>query len=394
MSTLNFQKGKKLHQIFQGPFLIDYGEDFAKNYIDNVVKLKNRIEVLRIPNILSKILNYLSPSCDILFVGSRFRDLASHLNKKNSKKIGFIGGIKTLKTALEIKAIYYPVFHWLVDLIKVFEKDPHLKSHTSQELVNKFVKFLLRKKVKYIILSNDVLFLERFIIFAAKKANITTIYIQDGVFQSKTKILHGQFSDFIFVWGEYQKELYLRNKFPESKIKILGYPFEYEKENKLIDKSKICILGQPFENYSLFLGKRKVKIFEKIASLLKKTGYRIAYKPHPGEIRKNFLPNNVCFYTKNLKKAFKEFDVFISLTSTALLEASINGKIAIQIYDPEFRSDYYEKIGYSYTVNMKDITSLPRIIYEISSPYKIPPNVIYFPKDIASNFLKLLENLH
>lgn len=389
---------KSFHPIFQYPFMRSCNlqdRDFAKAYLSILQSTKIKVEKTKVLPYLSKMLSSLISGCRILFLEDRFKDLILSLKKKNSS-VGIIGGVKAGKFAFKIRVPYYPIFHWRYSLIKLFEKDPKFTSVEAQKLVRNFSLFLRRKKVEFLVLSNDSLFIERFFIFCGKLEKITTICILHGLPPDKTnsEFRDGQFADYMFLWGESQKKLYRELKMRKkiANLKVLGYPF-FTETNILLDKKKVCILGQPYENYNKDLGKRKREIFKVAINLLKSAGYNVVYKPHPGELNKDFIPNNVEIYDKDLKIAFRDFGVFISLTSTALFEASLNKRIAIQIYDETFGGDHFEEKGYSYTLMKKDLASLPNMIQKLDSPFPIPQNVVYQPEDIGKRFLELLEDI-
>ncbi|WP_456400755.1 hypothetical protein [Persephonella sp.] len=399
--TIFKEEWKRFHPIFQYPFLrsaIATDKNFATVYIRSMLSSKKKIEKIKIINFLSEISNVMMPKCDVLFYTNKFERLAFSLKHKNILSVGFMGGVKAFISSLKIKVKYFPSFHWLYHLMEIFEVDPEFNSFRAEWLVDQFISFLKSKEIKYIILPNDSLFFERFIIYCAKQTGVRTVCIQDGLFHSKIsyKVLHGQFSDCMFLWGESQKVFYskLNNM---CNLKILGYPFDIKfrnfNRNFNAYKNKVCILGQPYENYNIYLGKKKKIIFEKIADLLKKEGFIVVYKPHPGELSSEFIPKNVKIYTKNLEKAFDEFGIFISLTSTALLEASLNKRIAIQVYDPEFKGDCFENMGYSYTINIENLENLVNFIKDIPLPYNVDENIIYVPRDVGSRLLKLLYEL-
>jgi len=391
-------KWRSFHPIFQYPFMRSCNpqdRDFAKRYLEVLQSTKVKIEKTKILPYLSKMLANLTPGCKILFFEDRFRDLIISLKKRESS-IGIVGGVRAGKLAIKMGICYYPIFHWKHSLIKLFEKDPEFSSIEAQTLIKDFSFFLRKKRIEFIVLPNDSLFVERFFIFCAKLEKIVTICVLHGLPHSKTnpEFRDGQFADYMFLWGESQKELYkelkIKGKIP--KFKVLGYPFSVERSVPL-NKRKVCILGQPYENYNSDMGRKKKKIFETIINLLKKSGYDVVYKLHPGEFNKNFIPNNARIYNDDLKSAFRDFEVFISLTSTALFEASLNKRIAIQIYDKVFGGDHFEEKGYSYTLLKKDILSLPDMIKKLESPFSVPQDVVYQPKDIGKRFLELLEDI-
>jgi hypothetical protein len=197
----------------------------------------------------------------------------------------------------------------------------------------------------------------------------------------------------MFLWGESQKEIYAKNKSYEmGKIRILGYPYKKNQINDVaLDKTKICIFGQPWEVYDKSLGEKKKIIFENVIQNLSSNGVSAIYKPHPGEKDQEYFPEGVEIYKKDINCALQEYDVFISLTSTALLEASLNGKIAIQLFDKDFKSDHYAQKGYSYTFENSNYDNIYDFIMSIQSPFDVPNDVIYQSDNLKKHFLSLIK---
>ncbi len=102
-----------------------------------------------------------------------------------------------------------------------------------------------------------------------------------------------------------------------------------------------------------------------LISTLKANDYVFKYKPHPSEKNANYLNSgdlSGLVYNKSLSKALNDFDCFISLTSTALLEVTLAGKCAIQIYDDMFSDEWFEDYGYSSSISRNNIDALPSLI--------------------------------
>ena len=379
---------KNYHPIFQFPFMVNEDPafnlpNFAENYIRDLFGESYR--TCDIP----------AGECDYLFFTDKFIDLIRSLKEKGCS-IGIIGWRSSAIMELEIP--FFSIFPWHATLYRLFKEDPQLSSRETKTTLDQFSNFFKTIGVKFLIVPNDSLILQRFLILCARMASVKTICIQHGLWSSKMDIrfLNGHFADYMFLWGESQKRLYSKlydKKDLERKFKILGYPFEtkYKKDGGL-DKNKVCILGQNFEYFNVELGKRKKKIFENIANLLKRKGYTVMYKPHPGEWwSKQFLPENVEIFNRGPATTFRNFDIFIGLTSTMLLEASLNGKIAIQVYDENFGGDCFQEKGYSYTINVTDLDKLPDLIKNLDCPYSVSDRVIYRPDDVGERFLHLLK---
>jgi hypothetical protein len=56
-----------------------------------------------------------------------------------------------------------------------------------------------------------------------------------------------------------------------------------------------------------------------------------------------------------MDEVLSDFDCFISLTSTALYEATIAGKLSIQILDDKFECDDFQNYGYAYSIDVEGI---------------------------------------
>jgi hypothetical protein len=119
-------------------------------------------------------------------------------------------------------------------------------------------------------------------------------------------------------------------------------------------------------------------------------GIAVYYKPHPYE-DKRFFPTNAKIARTKLADALANYDVFISLTSTALIEASLCGKIAIQLFDEEFEADDFSVRQYCYS--HRDIETIVDFVRMIREPYRIPAEVIYLPQDLDSQFRSVIKSL-
>ncbi len=73
----------------------------------------------------------------------------------------------------------------------------------------------IEKRIKktnpdYIVMLSDCPPMERAIVLAAKKLGITTLEIQHGVYQEFFSLETGKVADYILVWGNYFKDLYVK----------------------------------------------------------------------------------------------------------------------------------------------------------------------------------------
>jgi len=328
-----------------------------------------------------------------VFVSSKFRDLIKDLNQDAM----LFGSPKDIFFVLKNRITYYDYVRIMTELYKIFFKhDLNFDSLESQRLIEGVGNLLAKISPEFLVVWNDSLFLERFLIHIARKMGIRSFCIQHGIFSERInfKLLDGHFADYMFVWGESQAKIYLKNGYDRDRLKILGYPF---KTNKVkvdeTNKNSVCILGEDWERYKEELGKKKKEIFEKASSILRSKGFRVYYKPHPAEKSVNYYPDNAEVFRSSINNTLNHFDIFISLTSTALLEASLYGKIAIQIYDPAFNRENFQEIGYGYSINVKDIESLPEYINSLKSPFNVFPSNILVVNNIGERFKSIVNNL-
>ncbi|WPM85460.1 hypothetical protein QNH14_04855 [Apirhabdus apintestini] len=115
-----------------------------------------------------------------------------------------------------------------------------------------------------------------------------------------------------------------------------------------------------------------MKIQEELASI----GYQISYKPHPWEKGAAYLELFPIICNEEINEVIEEYDIFLSFTSTALIEASLAGKIAIQIHDVAFNADRFDDLGYSYCIDSSDIEN-SLIGFLDQEPYPIKMDEFY-----------------
>lgn len=368
-------------------------EDFEDSYTKDIKHFLKKIEVYSktIYPIASRFNSVEKKR--FIFVSSRYRGLIKDL----TKDVILFGGVKDIFFALKNQLTYYGLSKVTIELYNIFLKhDLHFESLESQRLLEDISNLLVEISPEFLVVSNDSLFLERFLIYIARKNGIKSICLQHGLFFNKSdfRSLNGHFVDYMFVWGESQAQIYLENGYDRDRLRIIGYPFKRDKAKVgKIDRNSVCILGQPFEIYSKKLGKKKKEIVERVSSILGSNGFKVYYKPHPGEKDLSYYPDNVEIFRSSITNALNRFDIFISLTSTASLEASLYGKISIQIYDPVFNCDNFQTIGYSYSINIQDMEPLPEYINSLELPFNVLPSNILVVNNIGERFISIVNNL-
>lgn len=195
-----------------------------------------------------------------------------------------------------------------------------------------------------IVVDNDSLPMQRSLILSARAANFKTICIQHGIFQNKSPayVMDGWFADLFLAINENQRNMLIAKGMDSRKIKIMGFhssPYLPKRPTAPAGQRKVCFLGQPWNKYGHKRFSRYMEIISNTAEILRKAGIEMSFKPHPWERGEDHLKHIANVVDISLSKAIEEYDVFISLTSTALIEAQSAGRVAIQIMDDAFDAD-------------------------------------------------------
>lgn len=334
----------------------------------------------------------------VLFYALKCPALLQALRK--SKKYDVIIGALTLQDRIYAikKLMEYVSFTDLGTPIFGYIKTNN-KNNVSL-LIKKTKKKLLKLKPKIIILWNDSLPLERAIIYVARDLGIITVDIQHGIYNSDIKPTDGGIANYLLVWGKFFEELYLKYKFkiPED-IYIVGYPYKIkhikEKHNK-----RVYYLGQDFDRLNKSLLKVKIETINKLSNICKKLGLEFIYRPHPSDdikLLKKYLKVKFSSKKEKLENVFSKGTIFISFSSTSLVEAAIYGKICIQLRNYPLKRDNFEKLGICKTFdNFHDLEKYLKRIVESNFKKDVTPfnrNYIYIPKDPGKRFLEILSKI-
>ena len=194
------------------------------------------------------------------------------------------------------------------------------------------------------VVDNDSLPMQRAMIVSGRRAGLKSVCIQDGIFQSKSAshIMDGWFADKFFAINEAQKMMLVEKGMCGDKIKVMGFyasPYVPVRPLSPPGQRKVCFFGQPWGKYDERLRRRYLDIVADVYSWGKREGVDVFYKPHPWERGEDYLDGIKHVDNSYLEQTFENYDVFLSLTSTALIEAAAAGRIAIQLRDDAFDAD-------------------------------------------------------
>lgn len=220
-----------------------------------------------------------------------------------------------------------------------------------------------------LIVDNDSLPMQRAIILSGRLANLKSVCIQHGIFQSKSPrhIMDGWYADRFLAVNDHQREMLIAKGMRAQKIKVMGFhssPYRSKRPTADAGQRKVCFLGQPWIKYGHERAERYLKIVERAATALHEAGIEMTYKPHPWERGSDHLNRIINVVDITLNEALEKYDVFISLTSTALIEAQAAGRVAIQIMDEAFDADDLSVHGKITTINSNLTDSWPEKLLE------------------------------
>lgn len=223
---------------------------------------------------------------------------------------------------------------------------------------------------KFIILFNDSLPVERIYCLLAKSLGMHSVCIQHGVFQanSPARIYDGGIADLMLAFDRHQFELMADGGIPKNKLGVVGFHSNIKHYDNLSYglARRVCILGQPWGVYYPEIEVRYHELLENLNAILSTSGFKFVFKPHPSECDAHYLGKYGVVEAAKLKECLTRYDVFISFTSTALIEASLAGRIAIQIFDPAFLADRFSDNGYAYSIDSNDLSQLSKLVSEAS----------------------------
>jgi hypothetical protein len=295
----------------------------------------------------------------------------------------------------------YPVYPSYVDLYSgiVYDDKNLLREglHVLEDILNHIQPDL-------IVLENDVYPFNRAVVLVAKKMNIPTVEIQHGIYMSDF-LPTGREVDYVFVWGQYFKDIYLKNKIKRpDQLKILGYPFPINKYGS-INKGKklVTYFGQNFELYDKELFSIKIETIRNLKKICDNLNFDFIYRPHPGDnlgLLKPMLENiNFTPSKETLQETIKKGDIFISFNSTTLIEANLHSKLSIQLKSYDMPTEDLENLG-ACSKSVETFEELNEYLKQIkngglSSFYRpVKKSYIKIPSpDPGRRFLKLIEDI-
>lgn len=220
---------------------------------------------------------------------------------------------------------------------------------------------------------------ENIIVELAREQGIKTIVIQDGAYDENA--IRPIFTDYFAAYGEYYKQMMVKNNFPEENIYTMGQPkwdnifsdfdsitkeAEEMRDNLKLVKKEYKVITYALDIGDDFISKDEKIIMEKaiISEFQKLENTYLILRPHPKanvEITKNivkeFNDENIrfCVGRINILALINLTDIWINTSSTTALESVIMGKpvIIIDFFKKQFMK-YLEKAGVGFYLYRKE----------------------------------------
>jgi hypothetical protein len=188
--------------------------------------------------------------------------------------------------------------------------------------------------------------------------------------------------------------MYVNAGFNSQRLRVIGYPFTLSSHvGKQNEQLRVCLLGQSFEVYDNVLGRKKKQVFQKFADSLRKAGIETVNKTYSVEKQEEFLSNGVKIVHAPMIQSLGKYDAFLSVVSTALLEATLAGKVAIQIFDPCFRAESFVDAGYSFSIEARDVDRIARNLAKNRNAFPVPQDVVFTQSSLHDRFLRVLNSI-
>jgi hypothetical protein len=236
--------------------------------------------------------------------------------------------------------------------IKTKFRDSNFREFIKEDFINEIAEFenalkifFQRRKIKALVVANDMSFFENISIQVCKQIGIPTFIFLHGL-PGRYNSIDDNRSNYLFVWGEKIKDNYVKSGMDANKIFVSGHPYyqqlkstqlKFSFENILIVTKS---LNGAHHSDGVILGDRAnlILYLYSIEKILKKLGVKsVRFRPHPSENGTWYLKYiNIDFFkldNANLEYSIQSSSLVIGPTSTVLLESLYHG-VNYVVYEP------------------------------------------------------------
>jgi hypothetical protein len=207
--------------------------------------------------------------------------------------------------------------------------------------------------------------LNNLIAYYFKQQNKPVIYLQHGIYQLNNYKLDDTtktFASSYVVWGQPFKELFIRNGIDEKQVKVACINKPVYKASKPKSENTVCFLGLPLMKFSNEVKEEMLNIICKTYYACLKNNLPFIYKPHPMEqvehtrklLAERLLKPAIAKSTETFEISLKRYGTFVGLYSTSLIEASIQGRNALQVLMSTKEYDNFESLGICQAIHHRD----------------------------------------
>lgn len=300
---------------------------------------------------------------------------------------------------------HLPNAYWQWLIYRGMTTDGAESNFWIQMLLDDIAELLWNLKPRLIVYRADSRPLERAFSVMAKAMGIPVATIQHGLFPSTTdpKLLEGDASDYFLTWGNFSSEMLSRSGYlPKDRFHVIGYPYPTQSLplSKVVPEhlKTVVFLGQPFELYKDSWRDAKVRSIQFAMEACQDLGLEFRYRMHPSETPES-LSDLVPFeallpQSQPLDEVFIQYETFLSCTSSALIEAGLHGRTAIQIYDPALEFDHYGEHGACYECNNSKaeiLQYLEKVANGQLPPHPVNPNYLALIPDLPGRILEVYK---
>lgn len=254
------------------------------------------------------------------------------LKKDTCLSMQVVSAIKKIDKEIEKESVKLILSSNFIELLSIYEEQ--------------FLKLLKEKNVKALVFANDLGFYENLSLKIAKKSEISSFVYLHGL-PARYNNIDDNRADYLIVWGQGIKNLYVASGVSEEKILTLPHPIysNYEQTKLESNFDNVLVLSKaisatPCISTELVLPDRSTVLFylELVKENLKKLGvFKASLRLHPSE--------DPDFYNKNMPDEFFSIEkrtkdesllkatLVVGPTSTMLLDTIKAGKNYI-LFDP------------------------------------------------------------
>ena len=213
------------------------------------------------------------------------------------------------------------------------------------EFEKEVVKAFQKNKIKAVMVSNDMTFIDRILIDVCKKLKIPSFIFLHGL-PGRYNIIDDNRTDYLIVWGDKIKENYIKTGFNKDKIIVSGHPY-YKLNNEVplrFSLDNILVLsksmngGQHSDKVRLYDRNNSILYLFKIEKVLRSFDVlSVRLRLHPSENHEWYYQyiNKEFFILDelSLENSLKNSTLVIGPTSTVFLESVFSRKNYL-VYEP------------------------------------------------------------